>query len=57
MMRAITEALNIHRPHEREYRIELDSIRHEIEYLLKFIDESPSHRTLAPMVEDLMQKE
>ena len=56
-MRAITRALNIERLNEREYRAELASIRKEIEFLLDFIEESPSHRTLSPVVEDLMEKE
>ena len=50
MMRAISRALNIERLNEREYRVELASIRREIEFLLDFIEESPSHRTLSPVV-------
>ena len=56
-MRAISRALNIERLNEREYRTELASIRREIEFLLDFIDESPSHRSQTAMVEDLMETE
>jgi hypothetical protein len=56
-MKALTKVFQTFRPNERQYLVELDSIRKEIEFLLNFIEESPSHRTLSPMVEDLMEKE
>jgi hypothetical protein len=56
-MRAIARALNHYRPNEREYIIELDRIRWEIEFLLDFIDEAPINRSLYPVVEDLREKE
>ena len=56
-MRAFSRAFRIHRPHEREYIAELVSIRKEIEFLLDFMEESPSNRTLYPVVEDFMEKE
>ena len=56
-MKALSRALNIYRPHEREYIAELDGIRKEIEFLEDFIDESPSHRSLAPAIEDLRERE
>ena len=36
---------------------ELVSLRREIEFLEDFIDESPSHRSLAPAIEDLRERE
>jgi hypothetical protein len=56
-MRAFSRAFRVHRPHEREYIAELVSIRKEIEFLLDFMEESPSNRTLYPVVEDFMEKE
>ena len=56
-MKALTKVFQTFRPNERQYLAELDSIRKEIEFLLNFIEESPSHRTLSPMVEDLMERE
>ena len=56
MMTAFARAFNIYRPNERQYLAELDSIHWEIEFLQDFIDESPSHRSLAPMVEVLTEK-
>jgi len=50
-------ALKTDRQHEWEYRKELDSIRWEIEFLLDFLQESRSHLSLAPMVEELLEKE
>ena len=57
MMRAIERALKAYRRNEREYLAELVSIRREIEFLLDFIEESPSNRSLYPVVEDFMEKE
>ena len=56
-MKTITRALENYRQYERDYIAELDSIRREIEFLLAFIAESPSHRSLAPAVEDLRVRE
>ena len=55
-MTAVARAFNIYRPNERQYIAELDSIRWEIDFLENFICESPSHRSLAPMVEVLTEK-
>ena len=57
MMTALSRALNTYRPHEQDYVTELVSLRREIEFLENFIDESPSHRSLAPAVEDLRERE
>ena len=46
-----------YRPHEQEYRAELDSIRWEIEFLLDFLQEDRSHLSLAPMLEEFLEKE
>jgi hypothetical protein len=56
-MRALSRALQIYRPNEREYLTELVSLRREIEFLEDFIDESSSHRSLAPAIEDLRERE
>ena len=56
-MKALTKVFQTYRPNERQYLVELDSIRMEIEFLLDFMEKSPSNRTLYPMVEDLMEKE
>ena len=56
-MRALSRALKIYRPNEQDYMIELVSLRKEIEFLEDFIDESPSHRSLAPAIEDLRERE
>ena len=50
-------AKNNYRQHEQDYRNELDSIRWEIEFLLDFVYESPSNRTLSPAVVDLLERE
>ena len=55
-MRATTKALEHYRTSEKEYLIELVSIRSEIEFLLDFMEKSSSHRIQAPMVEDLEEK-
>ena len=57
MMTALSRALNEYRPHEQDYMTELVSLHREIEFLEDFIDESPSHRSLAPAVEDLRERE
>ena len=57
MMTALSRALNTYRPHEQDYVTELVSLRREIEFLENFIDESPSHRSLAPAIEDLRERE
>ena len=57
MMTALSRALNEYRPHERDYMTELVSLRREIEFLEDFIDESPSHWSLAPAIEDLREHE
>ena len=57
MITALSRALNTYRPHERDYMTELVSLRREIVFLEDFIDESPSHRSLAPAVEDLRERE
>jgi len=57
MMTALSRALNNYRPHEQDYVTELVSIRKEIEFLEDFVDESPSHRSLAPAIEDLRERE
>ena len=46
-----------YRQHEKDYRNELANLQQGIEFLLDFIDESPDHRTFAPVVEDLEAKE
>jgi hypothetical protein len=56
-MNAIFIALGIDRQHEREYISELVSLRREIDFLEDFIDESPRHRSLSPVVEDLRERE
>ena len=56
-MSAILGALQTYRPNEREYITELVNLRREIEFLEDFIDESPSHRSLAPAIEDLRERE
>ena len=56
-MRALERALNNYRQHEQEYRDELASIRWAIEFLLEFASESPSNKTLAPAVVDLLERE
>jgi hypothetical protein len=56
-MRALSRALKIYRPNEQDYMIELVSLRKEIEFLEDFIDESPSHRSLAPAIEDLSERQ
>ena len=56
-MRAFSRVFQTYRQHEREYLNELNSIRKEIEFLLEFMEESPSNRTLYPVVEDFMEKE
>ena len=55
-MKALERALRINCPHEREYLKELVGLRREIEFLENFIDESPSHRSLTPMVEGLEER-
>ena len=50
-------AKRIYRRHEKDYRNELASIREEIEFLLEFVRESPSHRTVSPAVVDLLERE
>ena len=50
-------AKRIYRRHEKDYCNELASIREEIEWLLEFVRESPSHRTLSPAVVDLLERE
>ena len=50
-------AKRIYRQHEKDYRNELASIREEIEWLLEFVQESPSNRTLSPAVVDLLERE
>ena len=45
-----------YRQHEQDYRNELASLQQGIEFLLDFIDESPTHR-IDPVVEDLEAKE
>jgi hypothetical protein len=57
IMSAIFRAVGLTRQHEQDYIGELASIRWEIEFLEDFIDESRSHRSLAPMVEDLRERE
>ena len=57
MMTALSRALQTYRPNEQEYVTELVSLRREIEFLEDFIDESPSHRSLAPAIEDLQERE
>ena len=57
MMTALSRALNTYRPHEQDYIAELVSLRREIEFLENFIDESPKHRSLAPAIEDLKERE
>jgi len=57
MLTALSRALNTDRPHEQDYMTELVSLRREIEFLEDFIDESPSHRSLAPAIEDLRERE
>jgi len=57
IMRALSRALHHYRPNEREYLTELDGLRKEIEFLEDFIDQSPSHRTLTPAIEDLTERE
>ena len=56
-MKALTKVFQTYRPNERQYIAELASIRKEIEFLLEFMEESPSNRTLYPVVEDFMEKE
>jgi hypothetical protein len=56
-MKALSRALTHYRPNEREYIAELDGISKKIVFLLDFIDQSPSHRSLYPVVEDLEVKE
>ena len=57
MMTALSRALNTYRPNEQDYIAELVSIRKEIEFLLDFAQESPSYRTLSPVVVDLLERE
>jgi len=57
MMTALSRALNNYRPNEQDYMTELVSLRREIEFLEDFIGESPSHRSLAPAIEDLQERE
>jgi len=57
MMTALSRALNTYRPNEQAYVTELVSLRREIEFLEDFTDESPSHRSLAPAIEDLRERE
>ena len=57
MMTAFSRAFQINRPHERDYKTELVNLRREIEFLEDFIDESPSHRSLTPAIEDLRERE
>jgi len=57
IMRAFERAFQIYRPNERQYIIELERIQWEIKFLLDFIDESPSNRSLYPAVEDLRERE
>jgi len=57
MMTALSRALNHCRPNEQDYVTELVSLRREIEFLEDFIDESPSHRSLTPAIEDLRERE
>ena len=54
-METFVKALS--RLHEQDYITELDSLRKEIEFLEDFIAESPKHRSLAPAVEDLRERE
>jgi RecB family exonuclease len=56
-MNAIFRALGINRQHEQDYINELVSIRREKEILLEFLDESLDHRSLAPVIEDLEERE
>ena len=56
-MITFTIALKHYRPNEWEYLSELASIRKEIEFLEDFIDQSPSHRSLTPAIEDLSERE
>jgi RecB family exonuclease len=56
-MNAIFRALGFNRQHEQDYINELVSIRREKEILLDFLDESRSHRSLTPVVEDLEERE
>ena len=56
-MNAIFRALGTCRPNEQDYVTELVSLRREIEFLEDFIDESPSHRSLVPAIEDLRERE
>jgi len=56
-MSAISRALQTYRPHEQDYMTELVSLQWEINFLLDFIGESPSHRSLAPAIEDLRERE
>ena len=56
-MRALSRALQTYRPNEQDYLTELVSLRREIEFLEDFIDESSSHRSLAPAIEDLRERE
>ena len=57
MMTALSRVLNTYRPNEQDYMTELFSLRREIEFLEDFIDESSSHRSLAPAIEDLRERE
>ena len=45
-----------YRQHEKDYRNELASLQQGIEFLLDFIDGSPTH-LIDPVVEDLEAKE
>jgi len=56
-MRAFSRVFQTYRLNERQYIKELVSIRKEIDFLLDFIAESPKHRSLAPAVEDLRERE
>ena len=49
-------AKRIYRQHEKDYRNALASLQQGIEFLLDFIDESPTHR-IDPVVEDLEARE
>ena len=57
IMTAFTRVFQTYRLNEQDYIAELVSLRKEIEFLEGFIDESPSHRSLTPAVEDLRERE
>ena len=56
-MRAFSRAFKTYRLHEQDYLNELVSLQREIDFLQNFIDESQSHRSLTPAVDDLRERQ